>query len=121
MVLGLGYQCLHRSEDAANYRRGDEGLDFIYAHRPIARRLLAEAESRDTEMGHLRVVNVEGLVGLKLQGVPPVFIATGAGAAYEPERTTDSIADWTGLMEVVEVLCPRWPEREPSMGTRLEL
>jgi hypothetical protein len=68
MVLGLGYQCLHRSEDAANYRRGDEGLDFIYAHRPVARRLLAEAQSRDTGMGHLRVVNVEGLIGLKLQG-----------------------------------------------------
>jgi hypothetical protein len=52
---------------------------------------------------------------------PPVFIAAGGGVAYEPERTTDPIADWTGLMEVVEALCPRWPEREPSMGTRFEL
>jgi len=68
MVLGLGYRCVHRSEDAANYRRGDEGLDFIYAHRAASRHLLAEAEIRDIGMGQLRVVNVEGLIGLKLQG-----------------------------------------------------
>lgn len=67
MVLDLGYRCLHRNDDAANYRRGDEGLDFIYAHRPVARRLLAEAQTRDVGMGQLRVVKVEGLIGLKLQ------------------------------------------------------
>ena len=67
MLLGLGYQCLHRSEDAANYRRADEGLDLLYAHRPLARRLLVEAESRETGMGHLRVISAEGLIGFKLQ------------------------------------------------------
>ena len=30
-LLGIGYRCIHRSEDAANYVRGDEGLDFLYA------------------------------------------------------------------------------------------
>lgn len=68
LLTGLGYRCIHRSEDAANYLRGDEGLDLLYAHRPVARRLLAEAESRVTTMGMLRVVSVEGLIAFKLQG-----------------------------------------------------
>lgn len=68
ILVGLGYTCIHRSEEAANYARGDEGLDLLYAHRPIARRLLANAEPRDTAMGRLRVVSAEGLIAFKLQG-----------------------------------------------------
>ena len=68
MLVALGYACVHRSDDAANYRRGDEGLDLLYARRPIARKLLADAEERDTPMGRLRVISVEGLIGFKLQG-----------------------------------------------------
>lgn len=67
-LLNLGYRCLYRSEDAANYVRGTEGLDLLYAHRPLARRLLAQATPRDTPMGRLRVISVEGLIGFKLQG-----------------------------------------------------
>lgn len=67
-LLNLGYCCLYRSEDAANYVRGTEGLDLLYAHRPLARRLLAQATPRDTPMGRLRVISVEGLIGFKLQG-----------------------------------------------------
>ena len=66
-LLELGYQCLYRSEDAANYVRTTEGLDLLYAHRPLARRLLAEAVERDTPMGRMRIINVEGLIGFKLQ------------------------------------------------------
>ncbi len=33
-LLELGYRCIHRSADAANYLRGEEGLDLLYAHRP---------------------------------------------------------------------------------------
>ncbi len=68
-MLRLGYRCLHRSDDAANYARGDEGLDFLYAHRPISRALLTEAETRDTAWGPLRIVSAEGLIGFKLQAV----------------------------------------------------
>ncbi|WP_149196511.1 nucleotidyltransferase family protein [Luteimonas suaedae] len=68
ILIGLGYTCIHRSENAANYVRGDEGLDLLYAHRPIARRLLQEAEPRDTAMGRLRVISAEGLIAFKLQG-----------------------------------------------------
>lgn len=68
ILFDLGYKCVHRSQDAANYVRDDEGLDFLYAHRPLARRLLAEAEERDTAMGRLRVIGAEGLIAFKLQG-----------------------------------------------------
>ena len=67
-LLDLGYECLYRSEDAANYVRVTEGLDLLYAHRPLARRLLAEASERETPMGRMRIISVEGLIGFKLQG-----------------------------------------------------
>lgn len=67
-LLGLGYQCIHRSEDAANYLRGDEGLNLLYAHRPIARQLLQAADARDSFMGRLHVISAEGLIAFKLQG-----------------------------------------------------
>lgn len=68
LLLGLGYRCVHRSEDAANYVRGDEGLDLLYARRPTARRLLSNARERDTSLGRLRVISPEGLIAFKLQG-----------------------------------------------------
>lgn len=77
-LLNLGYRCIHRSEDAANYLRGSEGIDFLYAHRPASLRLLTEANERDTGMGRLRVVSAEGLIGFKLQA----FV-------NDPKRTQD--------------------------------
>lgn len=68
-LVGLGYRCLHRSADAANYLRGSDGFDVLYAHRPEARRLLAEAETRETGLGRLRVVGAEGLIAFKLQAL----------------------------------------------------
>lgn len=74
----LGYRCLHRSGDAANYVRGDERVDFLYAHRPLARRLLAAASELKTSLGDLRVIGTEGLIGFKLQGL-----------VNDPRRTQD--------------------------------
>lgn len=68
-LFRLGYGCLYRSQDAANYQRGDERLDLLYAHRPIARRLLADAAAVNTPFGTLRTVSAEGLIGLKLQAL----------------------------------------------------
>ena len=68
LLLVLGYRCIHRSDDAANYLRNDEGLDVLYAHRPEALRLLHEATERDIGIGRLRVINAEGLIAFKLQG-----------------------------------------------------
>ena len=67
-LLNLGYQCLYRSKDAANYVRDAKGLNLLYAYRPLARRLLAQASERDTPMGRMRIISVEGLIGFKLQG-----------------------------------------------------
>lgn len=64
----LGYRCLHRSADAANYLRGDQRLDFLYAHRPAARQLLQAAAQLQTPFGALHVVSAEGLIAFKLQG-----------------------------------------------------
>ena len=66
-LIQLGYRCIHRSEDAANYLRGDEGMDFVYARRPASRRLLVEAPELEAEIGRLHVVSAEGLIGFKLQ------------------------------------------------------
>jgi len=77
-LIQLGYRRLHRSPDAANYLRGDQRVDLLYAHRPIARRLLADATARQTSLGELRVVSTEGLIGLKLQGL-----------TNDPRRTQD--------------------------------
>ncbi|GFE80954.1 hypothetical protein GCM10011487_29540 [Steroidobacter agaridevorans] len=67
-MMRLGYDCLHRSADAGNYSRKDERVDFLYASRPIARRLLAGARDVKTSFGGLRVISTEGLIGFKLQG-----------------------------------------------------
>ena len=34
LLMGLGYRCVHRSDDAANYLRDDEGLHLLYALDP---------------------------------------------------------------------------------------
>ncbi len=74
----LGYRCLHRGAEAANYARRDERMDFLFASRPAARRLLASARQTRSALGTLRVVSAEGLIGLKLQAL-----------ANEPGRTQD--------------------------------
>ncbi len=76
--VGLGYKCAHRSADAANYLRGDERVDFLFASRPIARRLLANAGEHTTSFGVFRVVSTEGLIAFKLQGI-----------VNDPRRTQD--------------------------------
>ena len=76
--VSLGYKCSHRSADAANYLRGDERVDFLFASRPIARRLLANAGEYTTSFGVLRVISTEGLIAFKLQGL-----------VNDPRRTQD--------------------------------
>ncbi len=77
-LANLGYRCLHRSADAANYLRGDERLDLLYASRPLARKLLAAAQRRTTPFGTLYVISLEGLIAFKLQGL-----------INDPRRTQD--------------------------------
>ena len=69
LLLSLGYRCIHRSQDAANYARSDERFDLLYAYRPIASRLLSQAPTRQTPIGSLRIISAEGLIGFKLQAL----------------------------------------------------
>jgi hypothetical protein len=64
-LAALGYERVHRSQNAANYRRGDEGVDLLYASRPISRGLLSRALA--VPGFGARVVSVEGIIGFKLQ------------------------------------------------------
>jgi hypothetical protein len=77
-IVALGYKRLYSSADVANYQRQDERLDFLFASRPIAQRLLAQAVELDTSLGRIRVISGEGLIGFKLQGV-----------VNDPRRTQD--------------------------------
>ena len=45
----------------------------------------------------------------------PVLVREG-GVPYRLSKTTDGIEAWISLMEAVEALCPRWPERAPATG-----
>lgn len=74
----LGYRCLHRSADAGNYLRGDERVDLLYAHRPIATRLLGQAIRLSTTLGEVQVISAEGVIAFKLQGL-----------VNDPRRTQD--------------------------------
>ena len=69
LLISLGYSCIHRSADAANYRRGNAAIDFIYAYRPRALMLIDTAQTREIGTQSLNVVSVEGLIGLKLQAL----------------------------------------------------
>jgi hypothetical protein len=81
----LGYRCAHRSSEAANYLRGDERLDFLFASRPIARRLLTDAVKHTTLFGVLRVISTEGLIAL----MPPQITIGFAGADRRRGRCCD--------------------------------
>ncbi|MGH8121688.1 MAG: hypothetical protein ACREPT_02840 [Rudaea sp.] len=45
----------------------------------------------------------------------PLLVAEG-GVPYLRSTTVDPLDAWMDLMEAVEALCPRWPQREVSVG-----
>jgi hypothetical protein len=116
----LGYQCLHRSADVANYVRGDERVDFLFAVRPAAAALLASAVPHQTPFGELRVVGLEGLIAFKLQGFvndprrsQSAFARSQGHGDPRPTASpaSDPFTSLDELMAVVEALCPVWPTR----------
>lgn len=48
-------------------------------------------------------------------------LAAAGGMPYAPQTQRDPITAWIELMEVVEMLCPRWPERPLVIGTDYRL
>lgn len=44
----------------------------------------------------------------------PVLVREG-GVEYRPTPSPDPLVAWVELMELVEMLCPRWPPRAPAI------
>ena len=77
-MRGEGFRALHVSDDAANYVRDALRVDFLFASRPISRQLLAGARTMKVLDQPLRVVDPEGIIGLKVQAI-----------ANDPRRAQD--------------------------------
>ena len=48
-------------------------------------------------------------------------LAASAGVAYAPQSERAPLDAWMDLMEAVEALCPRWPERPLAIGQNYRL
>ena len=46
----------------------------------------------------------------------PVVLVRDAGLPFDARLEGDPIAAWMELMELVEALCPQWPERPLRVG-----
>lgn len=90
-LSAAGYATLHRSADAANYRAGTAegvGVDVLYARRPATLAMLARAAAPPLPGDvPVPVVDVEGLIGLKLQAL-----------VNDPGRRRQDEADIVALM-----------------------
>lgn len=84
-----GYETLHRSADVANYRAAAglvTGVDVLFARRPPTLAMIDRARVPQGESG-VPVVDVEGLIGLKLQAL-----------VNEPARQRQDEADIVALL-----------------------
>jgi len=63
----LGYKPIDRRPDISSYVRPPLRLDVLHARRPAARDLLARAATTNYQDIQVRIVSVEGLIGLKIQ------------------------------------------------------
>ncbi len=66
-VSALGYETLDRRPDISSYVCPPSRLDVLHARRPITRDLLARAAPVNFRDIQVRVISVEGLIGLKIQ------------------------------------------------------
>jgi len=67
VLTQLGYQTLDRRPDIASYVREPLRLDVLYARRDISRGLLARSINVIQGDLQVRVIPLEGLIGLKIQ------------------------------------------------------
>ncbi len=70
ILLGLGYECLHRTPDVANYAASgcvSGRVDFLFARRSYGKAMLARAAAQPVLGVSLKVVDATDLVGLKVQ------------------------------------------------------
>ena len=93
-------------------------MDLLYAHRPIARRLLAGAEEQKTSLGDLRVISLEAVALMNpAKKSPEQPFADAGGIQVAPTRHADPFRELDDLMAAVEALCPIWPQRETFKNT----
>jgi hypothetical protein len=90
ILLGLGYECLHRTPDVANYASGDPArgrVDFLFARRSYGRAMLARAAAHPLLGTSVRVVDRADLIGLKVQA-----------SSSDPSRRHRDLADIQALL-----------------------
>ena len=94
-LLDLGYECVYRTDNVANYRRGLEGVDLLFARRPASRRLLREARLSSFDVP---VISVEGLIGFKVQAL------TNAPERQHDRPDIDRLIElYRGKLDLVEL------------------
>jgi len=92
LMLSLGYDLLHESEDVSNFlgKMTELGrVDFLHAHRKYALRMLERAKETDIleKKFKVRVILPEDLIGLKVQS-----------SSNDPDRYHQDMADIESLM-----------------------
>jgi hypothetical protein len=90
-----GYNCLHRTEDVANYASDDPvrgRVDLLFARRAYGRAMLARAVTREVLGASLRVVDPSDLIGLKVQS-----------SSNDPSRRRQDLADIERLLRLAPV------------------
>jgi hypothetical protein len=94
IVRTRGYECLHRTEEVANYASTDRAkgrIDFLFARRPHGRAMLARAQEHPILGESVRVVDAADLIGLKVQS-----------SSNDPSRRHRDLADIERLLRAAE-------------------
>ncbi len=94
ILLGMGYDLVHRSENVSQFVSSEKDageIDFIHAFRQASMRMLDRAEEAElfAEGPSVRVLAVEDVIGLKIQAM-----------ANAPHRRSHDLADIQHLVEV---------------------
>ena len=95
IVCARGYDCLHRTQDVANYASTDRAkgrVDFLFARRVHGKAMLARAIPRQILGEEIRVLDAADLIGLKVQS-----------SSNDPARRHRDLADVERLLRSAEV------------------
>jgi hypothetical protein len=99
ILRGRRYDCLHRTENVANYASTDREkgrVDFLFARGAYGRAMLHRAVPHRILGETVRVVDASDLIGLKIQS-----------SSNDPSRRHRDLADVERLLRSAEVDLPR--------------
>lgn len=93
LLLSLGYDILHESEDIINFKSPFKDLgqiDFLLAHRRYTKNMLKRAQEYDILKGKFKakVISPEDIIGLKIQA-----------STNDPARSS---RDWADIEEILK-------------------